>query len=65
MVILRFILWVLAFFVTLLWISRLVTECVAAMFGQVSEEAAKADGLIRFYLIIIMSILWPIVIIMS
>jgi hypothetical protein len=63
---LKFILLMLAFFVTLLWFSKLVTDCASAMFGgQYSEETAKADGLTRLYLIIAMSILWPLVIILS
>lgn len=63
---LKFILLMFAFFVTLLWFTKLVTDCVSTMFGgQFSEETAKADGLVRLYLIIAMSILWPLVIILS
>lgn len=60
------ILWILAFFVTLLWFSKLVTDCASTMFGgQYSEETAKTDGLVRLYLIIAMSIFWPLIIILS
>jgi len=65
MLILRFILYMLAFFVTLLWLSKLMTDCASAMFGQVSEETAKSDGLTRLYLIIAMSFLWSLIIILS
>ena len=63
---LRFIILVIAFFVTLLWFTKLVTDSVSAMFGQnLSDDTAKADALARLYLIIAMSILWPLVIILS
>lgn len=66
MLVLKFIILILAFFITLLWITKLVTDSVSAMYGsQFSEETAKADGVFRLYLIIAMSILWPLVIIMS
>lgn len=66
MLILRFIILVIAFFVTLLWFTKLVTDSVSAMFGQnLSDDTAKADALARLYLIIAMSILWPLVIILS
>ena len=66
MLVLKFIILILAFFITFLWITKLVTDSVSAMNGsQFSEETAKADGVFRLYLIIAMSILWPLVIIMS
>jgi hypothetical protein len=51
-------------FVTLLWVTKLITDCVSAMYGNdFSNETAQKDGLLRIYMIAIMSILWPIVII--
>ena len=53
----------LAFFVTLLWLTKLITDCVSAIFGNnFTEEGAKQDGLLRLYLIVLMSILWPLII---
>ena len=53
----------LAFFVTLLWLTKLITDCVSAIFGNnFTEEGAKQDGLLRLYLIALMSILWPLII---
>lgn len=65
MIILKLILMILAFAFTLLWFTKLVTDCVSALFvGQPSEEAAQKDGILRLYLILGMSILWPIIIIL-
>lgn len=62
---LKFILLVLAFFITLLWFTKLVTDCVSAMYGSsFSEESAQKDGLLRLYMIAAMSILWPLIIIL-
>jgi uncharacterized membrane protein len=59
----KFILLVLAFFVTILWITKLITDCVSAIYGNdFSNENAQRDGIIRTYMIIIMSVLWPIII---
>lgn len=64
MVILKTILLIFVLFVTLLWVTKLITDCVSAMYGgNFSEETAQRDGALRIYMIIIMSILWPIVII--
>ena len=53
----------LAFFVTLLWLTKIITDCVSAIFGNnFTEEGAKQDGLLRLYLIALMSILWPLII---
>ena len=53
----------LAFFVTLLWLTKLITDGVSAIFGNnFTEEGAKQDGLLRLYLIVLMSILWPLII---
>lgn len=61
----KFILLVLAFFITLLWLTKLVTDCVSAMYGNnFSEESAKKDGILRLYMIAAMSILWSIIIIL-
>lgn len=66
MLILKFIVLVLAFFVTLIWITKMVTDCVSFVFGaHISDEKATADGYFRVLLIGLMSILWSIVIIMS
>lgn len=65
MVFIKFIVLFLAIFVTLLWFTKLVTDCVSAMYGsQFTDEEAKKDGVLRLYLITIMSILWPLVIIL-
>lgn len=62
---LKFILLVLAFFVTLLWFTKLVTDCVSAMYGSnFSEESAQKDATLRMYMILAMSILWPLTIIL-
>ena len=64
MVVLKAILLIIAFFITLLWITKLITDCVSAMYGNdFSNEGAQKDGLLRIYMIIVMSILWPIIII--
>lgn len=65
MVFIKFILLVIAFFVTLLWFTKLVTDCVSAMFGMsYSEESANKDGFLRLCMIFAMSILWSLVIIL-
>ena len=65
MVIIKFIILVLAFFVTLLWITKLITDCVSAIYSSnFSDDTAKQDGLLRMYMIIAMSILWPLIIIL-
>lgn len=65
MVIIKFIILVLAFFITLLWITKLVTDCVSAIFGNnFSEEEANKDGIMRVYMIIAMSVLWSLIIIL-
>jgi hypothetical protein len=64
MLILKFILLVIALFITLLWITKLVTDCVSAMYGNdFSEEAAQKDGYVRLYMITLISILWSIIIV--
>lgn len=66
MVILRFILWVLAFFTTLLWFTKLTTDCVSAMFGgSITTEQATTDGAIRVILVALMSIFWALVIMIN
>lgn len=61
---LKFILLILAFFITLLWFTKLVTDCVSAMYGSnFSEESAQKDGILRLYMIAAMSILWSLIII--
>lgn len=64
MIIVKGFLLMIAFFVTLLWITKLITDCVSAIFGNnFTDESAKQDGLLRIYLIALMSILWPLIII--
>jgi hypothetical protein len=64
MVILKTILLIIAFFVSLLWITKLFTDCVSTMYGgNYSDEAAQQDGILRLYMIAIMSVLWSIIII--
>lgn len=59
MKILEFILFILAFFTTFLWISKLITDSVSAMNGaRISDEDATKDGMVRIYLIAIASALW-------
>ena len=54
---------ILAFFVTLLWITKLITDCVSAIYSNsFTEDGAKQDGIIRLYLIRLISILWPVII---
>lgn len=65
MILLKFILLVLAMFITLLWLTKLVTDCVSAMYGNnFSEENAQKDGIIRLYMITAMSVLWALIIIL-
>jgi uncharacterized membrane protein len=65
MVVIKAILLMIVLFVTLLWVTKLITDCVSAIYGNnFSDETAQRDGILRIYMIIIMSILWPIVIIM-
>ena len=64
MKILKLILLILAMFITLLWFTKLVTDCVSAMYGnQFSDDEAKKDGVLRLYMITAMSILWSIIIV--
>ena len=64
MIIVKLILLIMAMFTTLLWFTKMVTDCVSAMYGkQFSDEEATLDGKIRLFLIILMSILWPIIIV--
>lgn len=64
MIIFKTILLIFAFFITLLWISKFVTDCVSAIYGkEFSDESAQKDGVIRLILIGIMSVIWPIIII--
>lgn len=64
MIIVKGFLLMIAFFITLLWITKLITDCVSAIFGNnFTDENAKQDGLLRIYLIALMSILWPLIII--
>lgn len=61
----KFILLVIAFFVTLLWITKLITDCVSASYGGLySEENAEKDGILRLYMITAMSVLWSLIIIL-
>lgn len=65
MIIIKLILLIFAIFISLLWITKLITDCVSAIYGNsFSEESAKKDGMLRIYMIIIMSILWSIIIVL-
>lgn len=60
----KFVLLSMAFFITLLWITKLITDCISAMYGgNFSEESAERDGALRVYMIIAMSLIWPTIII--
>jgi hypothetical protein len=63
MIVLKVILLMIAIFVTLLWFTKLITDCVSAMYGNnFSDENAQKDGILRIYMIFIISVLWPIII---
>ena len=63
MVIIKTILLIITLFITLLWFTKLVTDCVSAMYGNnFNEESANKDGILRLYMIIIMSVLWALII---
>ena len=63
MTVFKVILLMVAIFVTLLWFTKLITDCVSAMYGNnFSDENAQKDGILRIYMITIISILWPIII---
>lgn len=63
MIVIKLILLILAFFITLLWVTKLVTDCVSAIYGNnFSDESAQKDGILRLYMILAMSILWSIII---
>ena len=62
MIFVKTILIIIALFITLLWFTKLVTDCVSAMYGKdFSDESAQKDGIIRLYMIGAMSILWGII----
>lgn len=63
MIVFKGFLLMLAFFITLLWLTKLITDCVSAIYGNnFTEEGAKQDGIVRLYLMVLMSILWPVII---
>ena len=63
MIVFKVILLMAAIFVTLLWFTKLITDCVSAMYGNnFSDENAQKDGILRIYMITIISFLWPIII---
>ena len=64
MIFVKFILLVIALFVTLLWFTKLVTDCVSAIYSSnFSNESAEKDGILRLYMILVMSVLWSIIIV--
>jgi hypothetical protein len=66
MTFLLFILYILAFFISLLWLTKLVTDCVSAIYGEnFTKEEAERDGMIRIYMIIAISVLWALIITLS
>ena len=51
MILLKGLLYMLAFFTTSLWFTKLMTDCAAAMFGSnFSDETANRDASIRLIL---------------
>jgi hypothetical protein len=62
MIILKCLLTMIALFVTLLFVTKTITDCVSAIYSNdFSDEDAQKDGVIRVYMIAIISILWPII----
>lgn len=65
MIFLKFILYILTFFTTLLWFNKLLTDCASAMFGNnFTDEEANKDGALRLYLSFFVSLFWTIIIIL-
>ena len=63
MVIVKLILLILAFFVTLLWITKLMTDFASAFLGGAgTDEDRIRDASQRVILIMAMSVLWSILI---
>ena len=61
---LEIVLYILAFFTSLLWISKLTLDFVSAIFGgNFSDENAKKDGVIRLVLTFLVSLFWTLIII--
>ena len=55
----------LAFVTTFLWITKLFTDAVSAIFGgELNPEEAKKDGIMRIYMILSMSLFWTLTIIL-
>lgn len=63
MIIIKIIVWILALASSLLWITKLITDCVSSIYGgPIPDETATNDALTRLYLIGIISLLWSIII---
>ena len=65
MIILKSIILFLAFAISFLWVTKLITDAVSAIFGgQLTPENAKKDGILRIYMILSMSLFWTLTIIL-
>ena len=65
MIIIKLILLILAFFVTLLWVTKLMTDFASSFLGGAgTDEDRIRDASQRVILIMAMSVLWSILIIM-
>lgn len=63
MILLKGILYMLAFFTTSLWFTKLLTDCASAMFGgNFSDESANRDASIRVVLTFLVSLFWTLII---
>jgi hypothetical protein len=63
MFVLRYVLYVITFFVTFLWVSKLTTDFSASFLGMnIEEEQRNYDAKIRIILMVIMSLLWALTI---
>jgi hypothetical protein len=66
MIILKLILWILSIFVTLMWVSKLLADFASAFLSSLAtDEERIRDASYRIKLMIIMSILWAVLIIIS
>lgn len=64
MIILKFILLVITIFVTLLWVTKLMTDFASAFIGGLAtDEQRLRDASYRVILNFVMAILWSILII--
>jgi hypothetical protein len=65
MIVVKFILYVLALFTTLLWATKMITDCVSAIYSQnFSDESAEKDGIIRLFMIGAIALFWSLIIVL-